>query len=529
MTFLNKCLVAYITVFLSGCLYALGFPQKEIYTNMLFSHLGVGLLFYTEARFSTLKKKALLLLTYSLGYNLVGYYWIPETLREFGDIAFPLNYILGTVFSFIILPHYFLFLLYTWNTRNRSRVLSSPVVLAFIMTLLEYYVPQQFPAHLGHTWLQLAPYVSLTPFFGANVYSFASYFFIFSLLEFVHTKHRNHLALSTLTLASFLIYGFISPLILQNKQSFMIRMVQANIGNMLKLNSEKGYREAEKVVYKRYSKHSLKDLHPDIRLIIWPETALPDLLMTRLLKQSPDLIPDVIKEVTNSSGAYLFTGGYDRADAKSGGFFETQYNSGMYFSPQGEFIDVYHKSKLIPFGESLPFGRFNKYLANLNPNIAFFATGTRRPVFNIDNSFYFSTAICYEVLFSSFIKDYLNSVSKHPQFIVNITNDSWYGDTAEPYQHKHLAHWRSLEFQLPLVRMTNTGISNILYQDGSESDALTHNQEDKIDLLVKVYDNKPTLFQRYGLLPLKLLIMLMFIVSRLLETFTNKVMQTKEP
>jgi apolipoprotein N-acyltransferase len=514
--------------FLSGALYALGYPQKDFFYHMILAHIGVFLLFFQLSHLSSLKKKILSLLCYSLGYNLLGYYWIPETIKEFGDISFPINYLIGTSFSLIILPHFFIFTLSQWFLAKKKGLYLGSFASACFITLLEYFVPQQFPAHLSHSWLQLAPYIGLTPYFGANLYSFISYFAIFSLLIYLHQKRKATLLTCLTIILPLIIVSIYSPLTLDYQDTLRVRLTQANIGNMLKISSEKGYKDAEKTVYERYKRLALKQARGEKpRLIIWPETAYPELLMTKYMTTIGS-IPKTVQEVTTQMDAYLFTGGYDRADPKSNGFFETQYNAALFFSPQANFLKVYHKSKLIPFGESLPFGPLNKYLVNLNPNIAFFAKGKTTPIFTIDDKYHFMAAICYEVLFSSFIKDYLNRTTTHPHFMINLTNDSWYGDTSEPYQHKYLAHWRALEFQMPLVRMTNTGISNILYQDGSESEALGHNVEDILDLDLKLGTTKPTWFQRFGITPLVLLFAFCYLLLRLLEPFFDKIMKTKK-
>lgn len=524
-------LLNFILPFISGGLYAFGFPRKELYYSMLFAHIGVFILFYILLKKqSLLKERVLTLLVYCIGYNLIGYYWIPETLKSFGEIAFPINYLLGMIFSLIILPQFYI-LLFLVNSKKVKRYVSfSPLILAFTLTLLEFFTPQQFPAHLGHTWLELAPYLSLAKIFGVPIYSFISYWFIFNLIECLHHKKVSKLAISHFFIIFILlVINFLLPLSLNVKKTLPIRMVQANIGNLLKIESESGLFGADQVVFNRYEKLSLKEnnkIKP--RLIIWPETAYSKLLNTRKIKNGQNKVPYNISTIIKKQDAYLFTGGYDRANEKRNGFYETQYNSAHFFSPNAKFIDVYHKRKLIPFGESLPFGPLNSYLVNLNPNIAFFAKGTTYPIFNIDDEFYFSSAICYEILFSSFIRDYLKGAKRHPDFIINITNDSWYGDTAEPFQHKFLAHWRSIEFQLPLVRMTNTGISNILYQDGSQSIALNHGEEDVLDLNLKITKSLPTPYETYGIALMFVLVVVLMSLEYLLKPFLNKVVKSQK-
>jgi apolipoprotein N-acyltransferase len=234
-------------------------------------------------------------------------------------------------------------------------------------------------------------------------------------------------------------------------------------------------------------------------LIVWPETAFPRLLNSDLMRLNPGAIPKIIIDVIEGTGAELFTGGYDSAGPHRANFFETEYNAAFHFSDRVKLLGTYHKRLLIPFGESLPFGPFNPWLAKFISNISFFAKGNHYSEFHSRNSSRFTTAICYEILFSSFIRDYMNSLERPPHFLMNLTNDSWYGDTSEPYQHKFLAHWRALEFQLPIVRMTNTGISSILYPDGSESSQLGIGASGALTLSVPLIERQPSLFERFGI------------------------------
>ena len=121
--------------------------------------------------------------------------------------------------------------------------------------------------------------------------------------------------------------------------------------------------------------------------------------------------------------------------------------------------------------------------------------------------------ICYEILFSSFVRDYLNAVAEPPYFMINLTNDSWYGDTAEPYQHLFLAKWRSLEFGLPILRMTNTGITSVLYPDGSESQRLLPFTKGNLDIKLVMQPRSPTLYQRVGIAGIILISFVLFGIS----------------
>jgi apolipoprotein N-acyltransferase len=278
-------------------------------------------------------------------------------------------------------------------------------------------------------------------------------------------------------------------------------MVQANIGSIMKIGAERGAVQSFKTVLNRYKQLSLRPAAVPLDLIIWPETAYPETLYSNLLVNDK-LTPPLIKQIIQTHQAPLLIGGYDltMANHKGGDF-----NTVFLFNQNSVLATTYHKIKLIPFGEGLPFGPLNSFLKKWITNISYFSAGSRYSLFSLKR-FHFITPVCYEILFPRFIRNYLNNLSTHPNFIVNLTNDSWYGDTSEPLQHLFLAKWRALEFQLPLIRMTNTGISSIIYPDGHESQRLGVYQQDIIDLPLLLSDNQPTFFQRYGIYPLLLLI-----------------------
>ena len=95
------------------------------------------------------------------------------------------------------------------------------------------------------------------------------------------------------------------------------------------------------------------------------------------------------------------------------------------------------------------------------------------------------------------------------RLIVNHTNDSWYGNTAEPFQHLFLSKWRALEFNLPIVRSTNTGITSVIYPDGSESRRLGINEEGTLDVVVPLGNGEATLYQKYGVYPFMLIFLVL--------------------
>lgn len=480
---------------------------------------------------------------FCLGLYLAGFYWLPFTIKEFGGIPSPFNHLLGVLFSLLLLPQYYLFLflikllqkLSNKNIAFFSSIFSSlkpkqsirtyllAPLLALLVTFCEIYTPQQFPAHMGHPWMSLAPYLGLAPIIGASGFSFFNYLLCFDLfLSLKDSKFHFHYPIIFLI---FLLSNFLFPLHNdQEGQKINIRLVQPNIGNNLKISSEEGSEYSIKTVFEKFENWSLTDIDGrSTDLIVWPETAYPLLLNSRLMQFSDNNIPELIRRVVKKSKTALFFGGYDYNNAKGfGEFFESEFNTAFLVNLDEKFrLNWYHKIKLIPFGEGLPFGPFNQLLSGVIQNISYFARGHEYSLFSLASGPSFFSAICYEVLFPGFIRDYINALDSRPSFLINLTNDSWYGNTSEPYQHLFLSKWRAVELNIPLVRSTNTGISLVIFPNGLESQRLGIGEANKIDLTIPITKSSATFYQRFGEWPLWLLFFLLIFLLLLFRVRTR--------
>lgn len=474
---------------LGGALYASGFPMANGHSFILGPLLGFILLNIALYRFTSLKQQLLIALLYSLGFYLFGFYWIPHLLQEFGGLTPPFNFLLGIFFSLLIIPQVYFYVLI-------RRKLNSLFGLAFAYTLLEMIIPQQFPAHLGHTFISLVPtfQLNLAPIFGAPIFSFITALLALALI----TRAYWHIALVVIVLViNFLPISFYGN---QNKLPVIaVRLVQPNIGNFIKIDSEKGNSNSLQSVYQDYFNLSTPPADFPLDLIIWPETAFPDLLSSDMLLKNPIYkAPKVIEAIIKKTNAELFFGGYDLKSRTGPYQFESEYNTAFHFSKDSKLKNVYHKMHLIPFGEGLPFGPINQFLSKYITNVSFFAAGNVHTLFKLDNNTSFVSAICYEILFPQLIRSALTNQNQEPQFLINLTNDSWYGDTAEPSQHLFLAKWRALEFNLPIIRSTNTGITTVIMADGSESSHLNIGEKTFLDLKLQFKNRVATLYEKFG-------------------------------
>ncbi len=228
-------------------------------------------------------------------------------------------------------------------------------------------------------------------------------------------------------------------------------------------------------------------------------------------KISPKVIfPRSFEDISLVHNADAFIGGYDSL-RDNGDYYQSEYNTNFHIGPEGKLENTYHKHILIPFGETLPFGPLNRYLSKHIENISFFSKGETFPLFETKTGHRFINTICYEILKPEFVRNYLNKNKERPHAMVNLTNDSWYGETSEPEQHLFLAKWRALEFDLPIIRSTNTGISVYVDANGKEVKRLGVGKTGNLDLSVQLGVRGPTIFQLFGfwsLLPLWLALFL---------------------
>lgn len=480
-------LLPFLLCLISGILYALGFPSFLGESLLITPIIAAIILFYFFLTTHNFKRQILYGLAFCLGFNYMGFYWITATLQEFGELPMILATLMASAFTFVVMPHLWIILisLYFLNKKldlAKDFSATHSFLFAIAMALFEYYTPQQFPTHIGQPWMVFGKYLGLASIFGLPMFSFISYLTVFEVIRFKMVR-----SYSKLSIVIVLLFIIVNPLLAIkniNNDSIYIRFAQANIGNYLKVESESGDYNSVSEVLSYYNMLSTKppQYNKNIDLIIWPETAYPYSVESKKLKESSVFLPGVFTNIINQTKAEILSGGYDHNMLAKNDFYESEYNSAFLFGQDKLLKNVYHKQKLIPFGETLPLGIFNEWMSSKVSGVSFFATGNHFTIFNTKDNYRFITPICYEILNPEFIRDYLNSTDNQPNFMINLTNDSWYGDTAEPRQHLFLAKWRALEFNMPIVRSTNTGITSVVYPDGTESERLLTGERNNLDV-----------------------------------------------
>lgn len=136
---------------------------------------------------------------------------------------------------------------------------------------------------------------------------------------------------------------------------------------------------------------------------------------------------------------------------------EKAFSSLYVLNSKGEILATFDKFHLVPFGEYVPLKRFNPF-PKLTDGFLDYSPGSGPKTIQQEDIPPFSPLICYEAIFSGAVID----PQKRPEWLLNITNDAWYGITSGPYQHLKIVQVRAIEEGLPLIRVANNGISAVI-------------------------------------------------------------------
>ena len=237
----------------------------------------------------------------------------------------------------------------------------------------------------------------------------------------------------------------------------MLRIVQPNATQHLKWDPE-----WSQVFFQRLIDLSAEPGPRD--LVIWPETAVNFLL---------DEAGAVLPAMSDAAGAPLVMG----IQRRDGSLF---YNSLAVIGQGGRVEQVYDKFHLVPFGEYIPWGDalsqvgISAFAAQQGNG---YSAGTGPDILSAPGVPDFQPLICYEAIFPQ----HLRGLDDRPGWLLQATNDAWFGRISGPYQHLAQARLRAIETGLPLIRAANTGVSAVVDARGRVRDSLALNTQGKID------------------------------------------------
>ncbi len=250
----------------------------------------------------------------------------------------------------------------------------------------------------------------------------------------------------------------------------------------------------------------------DVTHLIWPESAFPF-----FLAREPDALAQIARLLHGSM--VLITGAVRLGESVTPPEIAA-YNSIYVIDRDGSLASTYDKIHLVPFGEYLPLQHFLESLGlqQLTKQRGGFLAGDRRRLIPVPGAPPALPLICYEIIFPGAAPAQSEEQGGRPGWIINVTNDGWFGISSGPYQHFQQARVRAIEEGLPLVRAANTGISAVVDPLGRIIDALPLGAEGVIDAPLPQPITAP-IYTRVGDVPAAMMvaIALMMLIRRRLQ------------
>jgi apolipoprotein N-acyltransferase len=262
----------------------------------------------------------------------------------------------------------------------------------------------------------------------------------------------------------------------------VVALVQGNIAGEIKWA---GHHQRE--ILAQFLELSDRAMHAPTppRLIVWPETATGS-----YLRRQVDQAVEVAR-FTTSRRVPLFAGFADFAFDSSG--VGRYYNAAGMFLPDGTMGTVYAKRHLVPFGERMPFQRWFPQLGKIELGQAEWTPGREGVLFPGPGG-RFGCLICFESIFPDLSRD---DVRRGARWLLNVTNDEWFGRSVAIEQHAAMAIFRAVENHVPLARCANTGLTFLVDANGRVVDRLPI-MESGVLIHALPPPGLPTLYTRIG-------------------------------
>jgi apolipoprotein N-acyltransferase len=474
--------------FASGLFSAGGFAPFGIFPLLLLSlAVLVLLLDGANAEERRVWRSALIGWAYGFGQFLAGLYWV-----AYAFLVDPLQHAWQIPFVALLFPGglaLFIALACAISSFFWREGISRIFVVTVTYSLAEWlrgHILTGFPWNLpGYGWGGSLAVLQTVSWFG--VYGLTLLTILFGVsLALLAERRRAPLVPATMTILFFAFWAGgafrLSAIPTQLVPGVRLRIVQPNVA------------QADKYLPSLRARHwrELMDLSrvihgPPPTHIIWPEAAPPFLL---------GYVPQALADVAAlTSGKTVLMTGAVRAEREPDARL-LLHNSFYIFGHEGQLLATYDKFHLVPFGEYVPFPGMLHALGidRLVNQPGSFASGDGPHTYAVPGAPPLAPLICYEVLFPREV-----TAQRRPGWLVNVTDDSWFGpaDSTGPYQHLLVARTRAIEEGLPLVRAANTGISAVIDPRGRITADLGVGHTGIVDAALPK-PLAPTLFARTG-------------------------------
>jgi apolipoprotein N-acyltransferase len=428
-------------------------------------------------------------------------YWLVGTMSRYGNLPIFLS-IIALILLVAYLSLYIGAFAYLKIYIEEKKKVKSILLVPIIWISLEYlrsFLLSGFPwESLGYSQYLNIPLIQISELTG--VYGISFLIVLLNVLMFNVLKgclKKGEGMLVIFGLLSIFIYGSVRVEEMDNNmkkdKKVKVGILQGNIDQSIKW--DKKYRDK---IFNVYKDLTIKAIDKKAKLIIWPEASLPS-----YFQYSKGYI-SIIKKLAISGNVFILFGApsYETYDKSV-----KYYNSAFLIGPDGKVIGKYDKMHLVPFGEYVPFSKILTFVNKMVEGIGDFSSGEEIKNLKI-GEMPCGVLICFEGIFPDLVRRF---VKRGALFIVNITNDAWFGRTNAPYQLLSMVTFRAIENRVWIVRSANTGISSIIDPIGR----VVYNTDIfKRDYFIKDIGirNEKTYYTQYGDLFAKLNLLIFIII-----------------
>ena len=448
-----------------------------------------------------------------IGY---GYRWLAPTITLFGGVPPALAWLLTALFGILGILHGWVFA-FVYRSMLARGHRPHPITTAALWVACESLIPRLFPWMVGHGLVDVAPVRMAAEWGGVPGVSFVALCLVVPLHEALRwalpipgrpparpgaaaLTFAVGLALTGYGLARF---GEVRALERAAEERLAVGIVQANVGSVHKREDENQRPGARDGTVKAYEQGSRRAAERGAELIVWPETAVTDSIAYRTGHpgNTNGLLDARGFKVLSELGADhdFLVGAYEKRETK-GDVVKDQpapderWNVAALRGRGGLNAkwSTFRKVYLIPFGETMPLGLPDSYLPQKfrmvpgDPPQALLRLGKHTVL----------PFLCYEGILPDYVREAAGG--ERPTLLVSLANDSWFGDTWEPWQHLNFTRFRAVEHRVPLVRSTNTGVSAFVSATGEVEGRLGVGVEDVLVRDLPILDTDRTVYARFG-------------------------------
>jgi len=428
---------------------------------------------------------------YGFGFFLIGNYWISISLTHdemfkplipFALIIIPL--FLSIFFGLAILSVGF------FCEKNISFTLFFSLVFS-IFEFLRGHLLTGFPWNLiAYTWSWSTETTQILSLIGTYSLSLISITFFCVPFLFFNKNSLNKKIILCMIFPIFFISNYyygkykISNSTYKYDKNFSIKIISPNF-SLKDYSSKSEISQLERLI---------KVSNPDINkktLFIWPEGVLHESYLRDIKKYKNLFSSKFSKNHLIVLGVNSYSDSKKSEDKK-------YFNSLVLLNNELKILSSYNKINLVPFGEFLPFEKIlSKFgFKKITQGYSSFSSGNKRMMINLGSEFNekrILPLICYEIIYPGKIKNN----KQHPDLIVNISEDAWFGKSIGPYQHFSKAIYRAIEEGVFVARSANKGISALINPSGQVVKSLNRGESGNIEFNFPQFYEK-TLFSKYG-------------------------------